>query len=81
MIVKAIVAAVGTCSTASTCKHAYVCLSVRLIDKSVPKPVVTPENQVVLKNEEAMFHCQFSAEPEPTLEWYHENELLVNKSR
>ncbi|PWA25977.1 hypothetical protein CCH79_00001433 [Gambusia affinis] len=63
----------------------YVCSSsnftLSVIDKSVPKPVVTPENQVVLKNEEAMFHCQFTAEPEPTLEWYHENELLVNKSR
>ncbi|XP_023182787.1 inactive tyrosine-protein kinase 7 [Xiphophorus maculatus] len=63
----------------------YVCsssnLTLTITDKSVPKPVVTPENQVVLKNEEAMFHCQFSAEPEPTLEWYHENELLVNKSR
>ncbi|KAK1904937.1 Inactive tyrosine-protein kinase 7, partial [Dissostichus eleginoides] len=50
-------------------------------DKSFPRPVVTPEDQVVLKNEEAAFHCQFTAEPAPTLEWYHENELLVNKSR
>lgn len=52
-----------------------------VIDKSVPRPVVVPEDQVVLRNEEAMFHCQFTAEPEPTLEWYHGNELLANKSR
>lgn len=52
-----------------------------LTDKSFPRPVVTPEDQVVLKNEEAVFHCQFTAVPAPTLEWYHENELLVNKSR
>ena len=54
---------------------------VYLTDKSFPRPVVTPENQVVLKNEEAAFHCQFPAEPAPTLEWYHEHELLANKSR
>lgn len=55
--------------------------TLNIIDKSFPRPVVTPEDQVVLKNEEAAFHCQFTAEPAPTLEWYHENELLVNKSR
>lgn len=43
--------------------------------------MVTPEDQVVLRNEEAAFHCQFTADPAPTLEWYHENELLANKSR
>uniref|UniRef100_A0A7N6AV26 Protein tyrosine kinase 7 (inactive) n=1 Tax=Anabas testudineus TaxID=64144 RepID=A0A7N6AV26_ANATE len=55
--------------------------TLNIIDKSFPRPVVTPEDQVVLKNEEAMFHCQFTAVPAPTLEWYHENELMVNKSR
>lgn len=50
-------------------------------DKSFPRPVVTPKDQVVLRNEEAVFHCQFTAVPPPTLEWYHENELLVNKTR
>uniref|UniRef100_A0AAQ5XSQ0 Protein tyrosine kinase 7 (inactive) n=1 Tax=Amphiprion ocellaris TaxID=80972 RepID=A0AAQ5XSQ0_AMPOC len=55
--------------------------TLNIIDKSFPRPVVTPEDQVVLKNEEAVFHCQFTAEPAPTLEWYHENELLGNKSR
>jgi len=34
-----------------------------------------------MKNEEALFHCQFTAEPLPTVEWYHENELVANKSR
>lgn len=52
-----------------------------LEDKSFPQPVVKPEDLVVLKNEEALFHCQFTAEPLPTLEWYHENELVANKSR
>ncbi|XP_019951254.2 inactive tyrosine-protein kinase 7 [Paralichthys olivaceus] len=55
--------------------------TLNIIDKSFPRPVVTPEDQVVLRNEEAMFHCQFTAVPAPTLEWYHENELLANKSR
>ncbi|XP_028278487.1 inactive tyrosine-protein kinase 7 isoform X2 [Parambassis ranga] len=55
--------------------------TLNIIDKSFPRPVVTPEDQVVLRNEEVMFHCQFTAEPPPTLDWYHENELLVNKSR
>lgn len=55
--------------------------TLNIIDKSFPRPLVKPDNQVVMKNEEAMFHCQFTAVPAPTLEWYHENEPLVNKSR
>ncbi|XP_008297718.1 inactive tyrosine-protein kinase 7 [Stegastes partitus] len=55
--------------------------TLNIIDKSFPRPVVTPEDQVVLRNEEAVFHCQFTAEPAPTLEWYHEKEPLANKSR
>uniref|UniRef100_A0A673CD34 Inactive tyrosine-protein kinase 7 n=1 Tax=Sphaeramia orbicularis TaxID=375764 RepID=A0A673CD34_9TELE len=55
--------------------------TLNIIDKSFPRTVVSPEDQVVLKNEEAVFHCQFTAVPPPTLEWYHDNELLVNKSR
>ena len=50
-------------------------------DKSFPRPVVTPEDLVVLRNEEAALHCRFTAVPAPTLEWYHEKELLTNKSR
>ncbi|KAG7462822.1 hypothetical protein MATL_G00188820 [Megalops atlanticus] len=55
--------------------------TLNIIDKSYPRPVITPEDQVVLKNEEATFHCQFTAEPAPTVEWYHDNELITNKSR
>uniref|UniRef100_A0A8C9ZH87 Inactive tyrosine-protein kinase 7 n=1 Tax=Sander lucioperca TaxID=283035 RepID=A0A8C9ZH87_SANLU len=51
--------------------------TLNIIDKSFPRPVVTPEDQVVLRNEEAAFHCQFTAEPAPTLEWYHENDLIL----
>ncbi|XP_066504287.1 inactive tyrosine-protein kinase 7a [Hoplias malabaricus] len=62
-----------------------VCSSINftlnIIDKSYPQPVVRPEDLVVLRNEEAHFHCQFTAEPQPTVEWYHENELISNKSR
>ncbi|XP_056147623.1 inactive tyrosine-protein kinase 7-like [Lampris incognitus] len=61
------------------CSNANFTLNI--IDKSFPRPVVTPEDQVVLKNEEAVFHCQFTAEPAPTVEWHHDNELLANKSR
>ncbi|KAJ8393214.1 hypothetical protein AAFF_G00062860 [Aldrovandia affinis] len=55
--------------------------TLNIIDKSFPRPVVSPEDQVVLRNEMAAFHCQFSAEPAPVVEWYHDNELLTNKSR
>uniref|UniRef100_A0A8C5FJS0 Protein tyrosine kinase 7 (inactive) n=1 Tax=Gadus morhua TaxID=8049 RepID=A0A8C5FJS0_GADMO len=63
----------------------HVCSSTNftltIIDKSFPRAVVTPEDQVVMKNEEASFHCQFSAEPPPTLQWFHLGEPLANKSR
>lgn len=52
-----------------------------VVDKSYPQPVVKPQDLVVLRNEEAHFHCQFMAEPQPTVEWFHENELIANKSR
>ncbi|XP_023652138.2 inactive tyrosine-protein kinase 7 [Paramormyrops kingsleyae] len=52
-----------------------------IIDKSFPRPLITPQDQVVLKNEDAVFHCQFTAVPAPTVEWYHGNEVLVNRSR
>ncbi|MBN3295048.1 PTK7 kinase, partial [Amia calva] len=61
------------------CSNANFTLNI--IDKSFPRPVVSPEDQVVNKNEEAVFHCQFTAEPMPKVEWYHENELVTNKSR
>uniref|UniRef100_A0A4W4HRD6 Inactive tyrosine-protein kinase 7 n=1 Tax=Electrophorus electricus TaxID=8005 RepID=A0A4W4HRD6_ELEEL len=55
--------------------------TLNIIDKSFPRPVVKPEDLVVQKNEEAQFHCRFTAEPPPTVEWYHEKELVSNKSR
>ncbi|KAJ8361439.1 hypothetical protein SKAU_G00179640 [Synaphobranchus kaupii] len=55
--------------------------TLNIIDKSFPRPVLSPEDQVVLKNDMAAFHCQFSADPAPTVQWYHDNELLNNKSR
>lgn len=61
--------------------HADVFCLLPGADKSFPRPVVTPEDLVVLRNEEATLHCQFTAVPPPTLEWYHEAELLANKSR
>ncbi|XP_030628154.1 inactive tyrosine-protein kinase 7 [Chanos chanos] len=61
------------------CSNSNYTLSI--IDKSFPRAVVTPEDQVVLRNEEAFFHCQFSAKPPPTVQWFHEKELVVNKSR
>ncbi|XP_024153696.1 inactive tyrosine-protein kinase 7 [Oryzias melastigma] len=63
----------------SVCSNPNFTLSI--IDESFPRPVVTPEDQVVMKNEEAVFHCQFTAEPPPTLEWFHEDDSLSNKSR
>ncbi|XP_062304162.1 inactive tyrosine-protein kinase 7a [Osmerus eperlanus] len=61
------------------CSNANFTLNI--IDKSYPQPVVSPEDVVVLRNEEALLRCQFSAEPPPTMEWYHEDELVANKSR
>uniref|UniRef100_A0A8C1MMB8 Protein tyrosine kinase 7a n=1 Tax=Cyprinus carpio TaxID=7962 RepID=A0A8C1MMB8_CYPCA len=55
--------------------------TLNIIDKSFPQPVVKPEDLIVIKNEEALFHCQFTAEPQPTVEWYYETELVANKSR
>ncbi|KAF7703006.1 hypothetical protein HF521_022013 [Silurus meridionalis] len=55
--------------------------TLNIIDKSYPQPVVKPEDLVVLRNEEAYFHCQFTAEPQPTVEWFHDNEPIANKSR
>ncbi|KAA0712546.1 Inactive tyrosine-protein kinase 7 [Triplophysa tibetana] len=55
--------------------------TLNIIDKSFPQALVKPESLVVLKNEEAFFNCQFTAEPQPSVEWYHDNELLSNKTR
>lgn len=65
----------------------YVCsnanFSLQIIDESFPRAVVIPQNQIVSKHEEAIFHCQFSAVPHPVQKWYFENETapITNKSR
>ncbi|KAL4612862.1 inactive tyrosine-protein kinase 7-like [Arapaima gigas] len=61
------------------CSHNNFTLSI--VDKSFPRPLIIPEDQVVMRNEEAIFHCRFAAEPTPVVKWYHESELLTNKSR
>ncbi|XP_039595048.1 inactive tyrosine-protein kinase 7 [Polypterus senegalus] len=59
--------------------------TLNIIDPSFPRPVIVPQDQVVIRNEEAMFHCQFTAEPPPVQDWYYvhnsEDELVTNKSR
>ncbi|XP_033000825.1 inactive tyrosine-protein kinase 7 [Lacerta agilis] len=65
---------------------ASVCSSnnftLNIIDESFPRPVIVPENQIVNRNEEAMFHCKFQAVPPPTQEWLFEDDTPVsNKSR
>ncbi|XP_015284089.1 PREDICTED: inactive tyrosine-protein kinase 7-like, partial [Gekko japonicus] len=49
--------------------------------ESFPRPVIVPENQIVNKNEEAVFHCQFTAEPPPTQEWLFDGKIISNMSR
>ncbi|XP_020652559.3 inactive tyrosine-protein kinase 7 [Pogona vitticeps] len=64
---------------------AFVCSSnnftLNIIDESFPSPVIVPENQIVNKNEEAMFHCKFEAVPPPTQEWLFEDSPVNNQSR
>ncbi|XP_076831299.1 inactive tyrosine-protein kinase 7 [Brachyhypopomus gauderio] len=75
----------GTYSCCARNGAGHVCsntnFTLNIIDKTVPRVVVAPEDQVVFRNEEAVFHCQFSAKPPPVLEWLHEDEPVVNKSR
>ncbi|MGH0129944.1 UNVERIFIED_CONTAM: hypothetical protein FKN15_062672 [Acipenser sinensis] len=52
-----------------------------IIDESYPQPLIIPRDQVVNRNEEAMFHCQFTAQPPPVQEWFFEGELIANKTR
>ncbi|XP_060103926.1 inactive tyrosine-protein kinase 7 isoform X2 [Heteronotia binoei] len=55
--------------------------TLNIIDESFPHPVIVPENQIVNKNEEAMFHCQFTAVPPPTQEWLFDGKIISNMSR
>uniref|UniRef100_A0A803SMP8 Inactive tyrosine-protein kinase 7 n=1 Tax=Anolis carolinensis TaxID=28377 RepID=A0A803SMP8_ANOCA len=63
----------------------FVCsnnnFTLNIIDESFPRPVVVPENQIVNRNEEAMFHCKFQAVPPPTQEWLFEDTPVSNQSR
>ncbi|XP_067319585.1 inactive tyrosine-protein kinase 7 isoform X2 [Anolis sagrei] len=63
----------------------FVCSSnnftLNIIDESFPRPVVVPENQIVNRNEEAMFHCKFQAVPPPIQEWLFEDTPVSNQSR
>ncbi|CAJ0941806.1 unnamed protein product [Ranitomeya imitator] len=50
-----------------------------IIDESFPQVEVGPEDQIVMENEDAIFHCRFSAVPPPTLEWFFRDTPLSNK--
>lgn len=51
-------------------------------DESFARVVLAPQDVVVARNEEAMFHCQFSAQPPPSLQWVFEDETAItNRSR
>uniref|UniRef100_A0A8C4QKB9 Inactive tyrosine-protein kinase 7 n=1 Tax=Eptatretus burgeri TaxID=7764 RepID=A0A8C4QKB9_EPTBU len=56
--------------------------TLRIIDVSQPQVDIAPEDQAVGRNEGVSFHCSFSADPSPTLEWYYRDDVLLsNKSR
>ncbi|KAF7710303.1 inactive tyrosine-protein kinase 7 [Silurus meridionalis] len=61
------------------CSNSNITLNIK--DRTIPRVLVAPEDQVVLRNEEAMFHCQFSGKPQPVVNWLHETEPVTNKSR
>ncbi|KAM9476533.1 inactive tyrosine-protein kinase 7 isoform 1-T1 [Clarias gariepinus] len=78
----------GNSGTYSCCARngaGQVCSStnftLNIIDKSIPRVLVAPEDQVVFRNEEAVFHCQFSSKPPAVVEWFHESEPAVSKPR
>lgn len=51
-------------------------------DESFPRVALAPQDVVAARNEEAMFHCQFSAEPPPSLQWVFEDDTpITNRSR
>nr|XP_036861957.1 inactive tyrosine-protein kinase 7 [Manis javanica] len=53
-----------------------------IADESFARVVLAPQDLVVARNEEAMFHCQFSAHPSPNLQWVFEDETpITNRSR
>uniref|UniRef100_A0A673T593 Protein tyrosine kinase 7 (inactive) n=1 Tax=Suricata suricatta TaxID=37032 RepID=A0A673T593_SURSU len=63
-----------------TCSSQNFTLSIA--DESFARVVLAPQDVVVARNEEAMFHCQFSAQPPPSLQWVFEDETpITNRSR
>nr|KAF6363483.1 protein tyrosine kinase 7 (inactive) [Pipistrellus kuhlii] len=63
-----------------TCSSQNFTLSIA--DESFARVVLAPQDVVVARNEEAMFHCQFSAEPAPSLQWVFEDDTpITNRSR
>ncbi|XP_078398900.1 inactive tyrosine-protein kinase 7-like isoform X2 [Cetorhinus maximus] len=52
-----------------------------IIDASFPQPIIRPQDQIVNKKEDAMFHCQFTATPPPKQEWSFDNSTINNSSR
>uniref|UniRef100_A0A2K5SF98 Protein tyrosine kinase 7 (inactive) n=1 Tax=Cebus imitator TaxID=2715852 RepID=A0A2K5SF98_CEBIM len=53
-----------------------------IADESFARVVLAPQDVVVARNEEAMFHCQFSAQPLPSLQWVFEGDTpITNRSR
>ncbi|XP_059838620.1 inactive tyrosine-protein kinase 7-like isoform X2 [Hypanus sabinus] len=52
-----------------------------IIDASFPQPLIRPQDQIVNKKEDAMFHCQFTATPPPVQEWLFDDAIIHNSSR
>lgn len=51
-------------------------------DESFARVVLAPQDLVVARNDEAMFHCQFAAQPAPSLQWIFEDDTpITNRSR
>lgn len=60
----------------------FTCCASSTQDESFARVVQAPQDVVVARNEEAMFHCQFSAQPPPSLQWVFEDETpITNRSR
>uniref|UniRef100_G1SIJ0 Protein tyrosine kinase 7 (inactive) n=1 Tax=Oryctolagus cuniculus TaxID=9986 RepID=G1SIJ0_RABIT len=56
--------------------------TLNIADESFARVVLAPQDLVVARNEEAMFHCQFSAQPAPSLQWVFEDDTPIsNRSR
>nr|KAF6507482.1 protein tyrosine kinase 7 (inactive) [Rousettus aegyptiacus] len=63
-----------------TCSSQNFTLSIS--DESFARVVLAPQDVIVARNEEAIFHCQFSAQPPPSLQWVFEDETpITNRSR